>query len=449
MRLFHTRLGSRQYVIAAAILLVAVSRALASDGSVGGGADEVSRVLLALIVALVGSKLGGEVFVRFGQPAVLGELVVGMVVGNLALIGVHGLEYIRHDEPIEILSEIGIILLLFQVGLESDLNKMIRVGTSSLIVATIGVIVPFLLGWIVAALFLPNESIYVHLFVGATLCATSVGITARVFRDLGKLQATEARIVLGAAVVDDVQGLVILAIVSGLIGAAGSGGAHLSTWGVLAIVAKAVAFLFGSIILGRYFVPRTLGLASRFRASDLLLTSALGIAFAFGYLAKLIGLAPIVGAFAAGLILDEVHCRDFSARGEKCIEDLIAPIVGFLAPVFFFHMGDKVDFSAFARPEVLTFAAALTLAAILGKQACGLGAVQQGLDRLSVGIGMIPRGEVGLIFAGIGAKLMIEGEPVVGASTFSAVVIMVVVTTMITPPLLKWSLSRRRFTARP
>jgi Kef-type K+ transport system membrane component KefB len=160
------------------------------------------------------------------------------------------------------------------------------------------------------------------------------------------------------------------------------------------------------------------------------------------YLAGAIGLAPIVGAFAAGLILDEVHYKDFVDRGEHTIEEMLQPITTFLVPIFFVLMGIRVDLSTFGHLNILGFAAVLTLVAIIGKQVCGLAVAERGLNRLAVGLGMIPRGEVGLIFAGIGMTLRLNGEQVVSVPTFSAVVIMVIVTTLVTPPVLKWALTR-------
>lgn len=403
---------------------------------------QFGTVLLALVVILIAAKLGGDLFVRLGQPAVLGELVFGIVVGNLHLLGFHGVDFIRHDEMVRVLSEIGVILLLFMVGLESDLDQMMKVGASSLVVATLGIAAPFFLGWSAARVFIPDAGVLVHAFIGATLCATSVGITARVMLDLGWIQTAEARIILGAAVIDDVQGLVILAVVGGIIAAASAGSGSLSTGAIVLIVAKATIFLIGSLVVGRWVSPRLFHIASRLRAADLLLTTALGLCFAFAYLATVIGLAPIVGAFAAGLILEEVHWRRFSERGERSMVELVRPLAGFLVPVFFVRMGAGVELATFARMDVLGFATALTVAAIIGKQVCGFGVLQKGLDRLSVGIGMIPRGEVGLIFAAIGCQLRLNGHPVIDPATFSAVVIMVVITTVVTPPALKWSVTR-------
>jgi Kef-type K+ transport system membrane component KefB len=288
---------------------------------------------------------------------------------------------------------------------------------------------------------LPNEETLVHVFIGATLCATSVGITARVLTDLGKISTREAKIVLGAAVLDDVLGLVILAVVSGVISAANTG-TELATMDIAMIILKATAFLLGAIILGGWLSPRVFGLASKLRIKGMLLTVSLSFCFFLAWLANAIELAPIVGAFAAGLILDEVHYKDFIDRGDHKVEDLLHPIAIFLVPVFFVLMGIKVDLSTFGQAEILGFAALLSIAAIIGKMICALGVMERGLDRISVAVGMVPRGEVGLIFAGIGASLVLHGHPVISVSVFSAVVIMVIVTTLITPPVLKITLAR-------
>ncbi len=417
-----------------------IGGALLSEVALASGSDPVAPVLLALAVILAAAKLGGDVAVRAGQPAVLGELVVGVLLGNLALLGVPFFEPIKTDQMVDMLARLGVVVLLFEVGLESTVGQMMKVGVTSLVVATLGVITPFALGWGVGRVLLPEHSAYVHMFLGATLCATSVGITARVLKDLGKSQTDEARVILGAAVIDDVMGLVILAVVTGLIGAADQGTA-LSLVSIGVIVAKAVAFLFGSIAVGLWLSPKLFGLASKLKTRGVLLATALAFCFFLSWLASAIGLAPIVGAFAAGLILEDATFRDFPDEGVHELEEAIHPIAQLLVPVFFVLMGMHTDLKSFTQPGVLSLAGALTVAAILGKQACALGA-KAGMNRMAIGIGMIPRGEVGLIFANIGLALHIKGERVVDAATFSAVVVMVIVTTMVTPPLLKWSLSR-------
>jgi len=389
------------------------------------------------------------VFERAGQPAVLGELIGGILVGNLALVGLPWAEPLKTNEVIAALAEIGVILLLFEVGLESDLGEMMEVGWSSLLVAVAGVIAPFFLGWGVAAYFIPDESRLGHIFIGAVLCATSVGITARVLKDMRKLVTREARIILGAAVIDDVLGLLILAVIAGAIKAAAAGGASLSMFEVGMIAVKAIVFLVGAFLVGQYVVPHILRGAGRFESRGVLLTISISFCFLLAWAAALVGLAPIVGAFAAGLVLDEVHFHSARERKEINLNNLLTPVTSLLVPIFFVLMGLKVDLRSFARVELLGFALALTVAAIIGKQVCSLVVVERGINRLAIGLGMIPRGEVGLIFAGIGATLMLPNasgvsEPVINQATFGAVVIMVIITTLVTPPVLKWAMSRKR-----
>jgi len=408
------------------------------DDSHGG---PVLEILLSLIVILLAAKLGGDLFERFGQPAVLGELVLGMILGNLHLLGLDFIEPFKHDITLEVLAELGVIILLFEVGLESSVKEMMRVGLTSFMVATFGVIAPFFLGWGVGAWFLPEESIYVHVFIGATLTATSVGITARVLKDLGKIKSKEAQVILGAAVIDDIMGLVILAVVAGIITAVASGsGGGVGSGMILWIIAKAVLFIVGAVVLGQFLLPTYFNLAFRLRGTGVFLSFCLMVCFALAFLAGQIGLAPIVGAFAAGLILDPVQYKKLEDKDGHHIHELITPISVFLVPIFFVRMGMMVDLTTFAQVEILGFAAVMTLAAIIGKQACSLAIFDRKTNRVAIGLGMIPRGEVGLIFAGIGAKLMLDGHAVVSSSTYSAVVIMVIVTTLVTPPALKLSL---------
>jgi len=426
-------------------LVVTADRALA-----GGDAGETHALepttLVGIAVMLVVAKIGSELFERMGQPAVLGELLGGIVLGNLVIFGFTAAEPLKTNGTIAALAEIGVIILLFEVGLESDLKEMMEVGGSSLFVAALGVIAPFLLGWAVSAYFIPEEATLAHIFIGATLCATSVGITARVFKDLGKLTTREARIILGAAVIDDVLGLLILAVVAGAIKAS-AGGTSLALSDVAMIAIKALVFLILAILVGHSLMPRLLRGAGRLESRGVLLTLAIAFCFLLAWAASTVGLAPIVGAFAAGLILDEVHYQPREGRVERDLNDLLQPVSTVLVPVFFVLMGLKVDLRLFARIDILGFALILTLAAIVGKQVCALGVLERGLDRLTIGLGMIPRGEVGLIFAGIGATLMLPTstgvtEPVINSGTFSAVVIMVIATTLIAPLALKWSLKR-------
>jgi Kef-type K+ transport system membrane component KefB len=404
-------------------------------------ADSLGRVLLALALVLLFAKLGGYIAERMGQPSVLGELVVGVLLGNLSIAGIESLEWITSDATLSLLANLGAVILLFEVGLESTLRDMLKVGPRSLVVAVLGVVAPWLLGWWVGALFLPDRSVYVHIFLGAILTATSVGITARVLKDLGRSQTPEARIILGAAVIDDVLGLVILAVVGSVIAAANVGQA-MSLGSAAFVLAEAVVFLFGALAIGTLASPRLFRLASRLPGTGALLTTALVCCFALASLASAIGLAPIVGAYAAGLILEETHYREFTERGEHRLEELVRPISILLVPLFFVLMGMRVDLHAFARPGAIWLAALLTVAAILGKQVCALGGLGSTLDKITIGIGMIPRGEVGLIFANIGLGLVVHGERIVDDHIYSAVVIAIMVTTLVPTPALKGRLSR-------
>ena len=446
--------------------------AVAAEGSDLGGSNHeeehghenpVTPVLLAIVMILFLAKVGGDLFERMKLPAVLGELVVGILLGNFfVLTGTHALDkfFLQPKLPIEvteehataeevfykpaaivkILAEIGVVLLLFEVGLESTIRDMLSVGTSSLLVALVGVIAPMFLGWGAGAMLLPDSPSEVHAFIGATLCATSVGITARVLKDLGRSKQRESQIILGAAVIDDVLGLVILAVVSGVIE---KGEFSLATMAI--VIFNALAFLLAAILLGSFFLAKPLFKAATFlRGHGLLVSVALVICFGFAYLSTLVGLAPIVGAFAAGLILERAHYRELGEKeNHHDLEDALAPISALLVPIFFVQMGTQVDLRQFADSSVWGLAAMLTLMAILGKQVCSLGVREKGLNRLAVGLGMIPRGEVGLIFAGVGRGLTLkDGTPVIGDNVFGAIVFMVMLTTMVTPPLLKWSLSR-------
>ena len=407
--------------------------------------ETVRQTMMVLTLIIVAAKLGGELMGRLGQPPVLGELIMGVVLGNLNLFGITLLDPLKNSSLLSILAEIGAILLLFEVGVESDLVQLLAVGWSSLLVATLGVIAPMVLGYLVARYLIPDASWLSHLFVGGTLTATSVGITARVLKDLGKSNTKEARIILGAAVADDVIGLVVLAVISGLTTAAmaGSGLGGVSWMAALWIIAKASLFLILAVVVGRFWSQRVFAYAARLQVSGALLGLCICFCFVLATLAGLAGLAPIVGAFAAGVVLEEVHYQPFLERGERKVQELLFPLTTLVVPVFFVLMGFRVDLHSFSSVAVLGFAGLITLVAVIGKQICALGVLERGVDRLAIGVGMIPRGEVGLIFAGLGSSLILQGQPVLSQTTFSALVLMIMLTTFITPPLLKAVFERK------
>ncbi len=435
------RLTRRRALMVGAIGAGAWAVASAQEGAHAG---DVTHFLLAIAAILVAAKVGGELFERLHQPPVLGELLFGIVLGNLSLTGIDVFEALKTEPFLAIAAEIGVILLLFEVGLQSDIDELLAVGSSAIGVAVLGIIAPIVLGYAVSSLFMPEDAAwYVHLFVGATLAATSVGITARVLRDIGKMAAPEAKIILGAAVVDDILGLIVLAFVLALVRSADAGGAiEVSPLPMLMIVGKAVGFLVGSILLGRLIIVRLMRVVQLARSKSMPIVLSVAYCFLMAALAELVGLAGIVGAFAAGLVIDDAIKRHFGDKMEDYkIDGLIEPVSAIFVPVFFVYMGLQVDLLSFAHSDVLIFAGVLSVVAVVSKQICSLGVFEMGLNRWAVGIGMIPRGEVGLIFAGVGATAMVAGAPVFSNDTFSAIVAMVMLTTLATPPLLKAAFS--------
>ncbi len=415
--------------------------------------SHLALTFLWILFLLVAARLA-SVVERWKQPAVLGELLAGVLLGNLALVGINALEPLRTDAIIHFLSELGVVILLFQVGLESDIQAMRKVGMRALLVAMVGVILPFVLGTFVAGpLLLPGLSFNTYLFLGAILTATSVGITARVFKDANALRTPEAQIVLGAAVIDDVLGLVILAVVSAIVKTG-----NVSILDMSIILIKAIAFLGAGLVIGQFSAGVIGKLLSKLSGGFAMkLTFALSTCLLFAFLADAIGLAPIVGAFTAGLVLDAVHFKHFdnpaivddiesalstSSQATQTkvqsildqyshhhLDDIIAPIGHFLSPIFFVMTGFAVQLHVLANFHILLVALGLTAIAIIGKLAAGL--VAGKVRKLVVGVGMIPRGEVGLIFASIGMGLR-----VIDAEEFSVIVIVVILTTLITPLIL-------------
>jgi len=447
-------------VVVMTFLIFSFLLADALPGEAGRNGLNTGMDFLWIAIIILAAKLSNLVE-RFGQPSVLGELLVGIIFGNMALAGFNFFEPIRQDIVIRFLAEIGVVILLFQVGLESNIRRMLKVGPQAVLVAIVGVVAPFLLGTVVVGpLLLPELSFNAHLFVGAILTATSVGITARVFHDLGRLKTPEAQIILGAAVIDDVIGLTILAVVKAM---AESGRVSLIDIGW--ITAKAVLFLGGAIFLGQLLAPRLGRFFSKINPGigmKLILAVSFGLIFA--YVAELIGLAAIVGAFAAGLVLEPVHFRHFddpsvvsdinesikqaspevrrnvsnvleSLAGNH-IKELIQPLGYFLVPIFFVLTGMEVRIETLFNVRILILALAISVVAFGGKLISGFAAGR--VRKWIIGWGMVPRCEVGLIFAAMGKALGVFPDDI-----FSMMVIVIMFTTILPPPILNALLKRQ------
>lgn len=381
----------------------------------------VGTFLTHILIVLVAAKVAAEVSERIGLPAVVGEILAGLLIGPSALNLVAG------DEVLTLLGEIGVILLLLDVGLEMDIGEFRAVGRSSILVAVTGVVVPMVAG-LGAMEVLFDEPFNTALFIGAALTATSVGITARVFGDLRALATPEARTVLGAAVADDVMGLIVLTVVVRLV-TDGS----VSLGGIAAIIGVALLFLVAGSFVGLKVAPPMFRLVERLsRSGGTMVAVAFAFALAFAKLADVAKLAPIVGAFVAGLALAR------SDQSERIRREL-APVGHLFIPVFFLQIGAEAELSAFAKGAVLRDAAVLLVVAVVGKLVASVGAFGAPGDKWLIGIGMIPRGEVGLIFATIGRQ-----QGVLDDDLYAALLLVVLVTTLITPPLLRWRLSRLR-----
>ena len=429
-------------------------------GELGRNEFNTGMDFLWIAIIIIAAKLS-NLIERFGQPAVLGELLVGVILGNMALAGFNFFEPIRQDVVIRFLAEIGVVILLFQIGLESNIRKMLQLGPQAFLVAIVGVISPFLLGTVVVGpLLLPELSFNAHLFVGAILTATSVGITARVFHDLGQLKTPEAQIILDAAVIDDVMGLAILAVVKAM-----TESGRVSLVDIGWITAKAVLFLGGAIFLGQLLAPRLGRLFSKINPGiGMKLVLAVSFGLIFAYFAEFIGLAAIVGAFAAGLVLEPVHFRHFDdpsvvsdinesikqaspevkknvsnvleSLARNHIKELIQPLGYFLVPIFFVLTGMEVRIETLFNVRILILALAFSVVAFGGKIISGFAAGR--VRKSIIGWGMVPRGEVGLIFTATGKAIGVFPDDI-----FSMMVIVIMFTTILPPPILNALLKRR------
>jgi Kef-type K+ transport system membrane component KefB len=414
----------------------------------------LAGVLLSLIVIHVASKVGGEICIRLNLPPVLGELLGGVVIGVSALgllifpdgtataashsaiisilqttagltpAAANGV-FNQQSEAISVLSEIGVIILLFEIGLESSLTELLKVGSQAAVVAVVGVAAPFT-GGVLGMIYIFHAPPIAAIFAAAALTATSIGITAKVLSQIGKINTPEGQIIIGAAILDDILGLIVLAVVSGL----GQTG-QVDIGGIFYLIISATAFLVGAIFLGRAFTPLLAKLVDNLQTRGQLIVVSLIFAFSLAYIATAIHLEGILGSFAAGLVLAETEKR------EGIVEDL-TPLADAVVPIFFVVVGARTNLSVLNPLEPtnragLLIALFLIVVAVLGKVITGLVVFgKPGINRLAIGVGMIPRGEVGLIFVSVGAT-----SGILPPATQAGVVVMVIFTTFLAPPLLR------------
>jgi Kef-type K+ transport system membrane component KefB len=396
-------------------------------------ADPVARLGLSIAIILAVAKIGGDLATRARQPAVLGELLGGLLLGSIPL---PLFAELRTDPDVDLLARLGVLVLLFEVGLEATVRDVMRVGASAAAVAVLGTLGTLATGWGVTTLVQPHGSVPLHLFLAASLTATSIGIGARVLQDLGASRTREAHTILGASVIDDVLGLVVLAIASGAMKQ--SGGGQVSTGAVVLRLLETLAFLAGAIFIGVKLSPALFRLTSRLHGPGALVATGLSFCFLLAWASDLVGLSPIVGAFTAGLVLEESHSARFVARGELPLAERMEPISSWLVPIFFVLVGMRADVRAMGDGGSLLLTGGLLVAAVVGKLACALGA-PRGSDRLAIALGMMPRGEVSLVFASLGLSLHLLND-----SLYAAIVTVVIATTLVTPPALRMRLARTR-----
>ena len=436
-----------------------ISPVLATAPNPEQGSFVLAGVLLSLVVVYLASKLGGELSKSVDLPPVLGELVGGVVVGVSALhllvfpeggaqatdsLLMTGLQLIGNLSPdaaqeifatqsevLSVLAELGVIILLFEIGLESDLRELQKVGYQAAVVAVVGVAAPFLAGTAGLMFFFGTPAIPA-IFAGAALTATSIGITSKVLSEIGHLKSKEGQIIVGAAVIDDVLGIIVLAVVASL---AKTG--EVDVTNVIYLIISASAFLLGAIFLGKFFNHSFVTVAEKLQTRGKLVIPAFTFAFLMAFLANAIHLEAILGAFAAGLVLDETDKR-------KELDQQVIPIADILVPIFFVTVGAKADLGVLnpvvpENREGLVIAAFLIVVAIVGKVITGWTVFgKEKVNNLAIGVGMIPRGEVGLVFAGIGSASGVLSKPLE-----AAIIIMVILTTFIAPPFLRLAFGKQ------
>jgi Kef-type K+ transport system membrane component KefB len=385
--------------------------------------EHITKILFDLLLMFAAAKIMGELFERIKQPAVIGEILAGILLGPY-IFGMIDPSQVEAFKVYQVLAEIGIIILLFRIGLHTKVDEIIRVGPTSLVVAILGVVLPFFFGYLFT---LTAEHTTVEaMFIGAAMVATSVGITARVLADLGVLDTRVARIILGAAVIDDILGLLVLAVVTG----AGKGAISYVNIGL--VILEVVGFVIFVIIIGKRVIPLVGPKLDFFRSKNAPFALAVMFCLGLSAVASFIHLAAIVGAFMAGMVLAGLDIQfGLSLKFESLYD--------FLVPFFFVVMGTQVDLSVFTKFDLIQAAVILTIFAVLGKLiGCGLGGITLGLKEASlVGVGMVPRGEVGMIVASIGLSM-----GVISSDLYSIVIFMVIVTTLLTPPVLAKMISK-------
>jgi Kef-type K+ transport system membrane component KefB len=413
----------------------------------------LNSVLLSLVVIYLASKLGAEAAKRFDLPPVLGELIAGVIVGisalHLIIFPGNGLTaadsvimqflqqispltpaalsevFASQSEIIGALAELGVIILLFEIGLESDLRQLKAVGSQAVVVACVGVAAPFAAGTAGLMLIFQVPAIPA-IFAGAALTATSIGITSKVLSEIGQLKSKEGQIIVGAAIIDDVLGIIVLAVVASL---AKTG--KIDVMNVIYLIVSATAFLIGSILLGGFFNKTFVAVVGKLKTRGSIIMPAFIFAFFMAFLGNAIHLEAILGAFAAGLVLDETDAREE-------LDELIKPVADLFVPIFFVTVGARADLGVLnpmidSNRQGLIIAVFLILVAIVGKLITGWAVFgQPGINRWAIGVGMIPRGEVGLVFAGIGTNSGIIDKPLA-----AAIIIMVIITTFLAPPFLR------------
>ncbi|NND67127.1 MAG: cation:proton antiporter [Halioglobus sp.] len=403
-----------------------------------GASEAFIRTSLLLILMITAADICGFVFEKLGMPEILGEIYAGIILGNLILVGINFnlSEILRDSEFMQYASELALVLLLFLVGLESDIRSLVSVGRNALSVAVAGVILPLVLG-AGACMLLGYASGLQAWFIGAMLAATSVGITARMLEESGLLRTRSAEVILGAALIDDVLGILLLTILASIMLRGLVAPLELA-W----VIGEALLFFALALVIGRKLMPDLVHIISLNKHASVWTGFALCLALAFAELAVLAGLAPLVGAFIAGLLLDDMDFRVGDALQKHKLHELVQPISDIFITIFFVGIGAQVQLQTLLDPNILLVVLALTTVAILSKGAAGFAVVGPGFDRIGIGYGMIPRGEVGLVFA---AFALTQG--IFGADMYSAMVTVVLLTTLFGPLLLKPRL--RYFVDRP